>query len=88
LAGDRQCPDDEKEPPPCQRPATPAASTPEIGLSLASAAAPSYTLVLAAQSTAQVTTREVVRHNVCPGDFLNSFVGVLAPHQLLGVLLC
>jgi hypothetical protein len=88
LAGDTPCPDDQKEPPPCQRPATPVASSPEIGLTPPSVAEPSYAVVLEAQTTVQVTNREVVRHYVCPGGFLNSFAGVIAPHQLLGVLLC
>jgi hypothetical protein len=88
LAGDPNCPDDREEPPPCQRPATPAASSPTFALTAATTIEPAYAVIPEGPPAAQVTTRETAARYVCPGSFLHSFAGVIAPHQLLGVLLC
>ena len=88
LAEDPDCPEDRDEPPPSQQPATPAASPPLVADLAAPAAQPCWAVALEFPPSAQPTTQEAARHNICPGGFLNSYAGVIAPHQLLGVLLC
>jgi hypothetical protein len=88
LADDPQSPEEPQEPPPCQRPVTPATASPAILTAAPPTAAFLSDVVFDPLPSGSSWAWDVSGHRICPGTFLNSFADVIAPHQLLGVLLC
>jgi hypothetical protein len=88
LADDPCAPEDRDEPPPCQLPATPAIAASAVSIVAPASLASFDVIAPAATLRAQITGREAAPRRIWPGGFLHSFAVVIAPHQLLGVLLC